>query len=914
MKKVLALSLILTLLLSTFSFALADPNKIGQELKQLGVIKGDSSGNLNTQNNITREEALVTLARMLGVENAAKSTVTAPSFNDVPVNEWSRPYIAYAEIKGWTNGIGKGKFGLGQKVTAQQYVTYMLRALGYGSTPYTQSMEKAKSLGLLSDLRMLVNDTELTRGDVFVIMYNTLNTKPSGKDIALVYQLGLKQLPKPEPKPDVQVAGIKSVDVDNLKQIIIHLTAPVKTAGTDNNYKLETDGKARLNSSSKYELSSDKMTITLTLSSAAEQQEKVNLTIKDILAKDVTLKDLQFLDMTIPKVVSAKVIGADAIKVTFSEPMKDGLLETSNYTVSDKDDDKLYVKSATATDNNTAVIVELYSDLQKDGTITAKNVEDYNGLTALAEKLDYKFSKDTDAPKIIGYSNSSMNKVTLAFDEEIEVLKGVSSFYHTNTSNTASKVVADGKKLTLTFDSGDELPGGIAYIYIESDAIRDLWNNKNSKIVHEIKIVVDKEKPTVSGGVKVLAQNKIKVAFNENIYKTSDYGVKLYKNGDREKVSVSTDIKDEELFLTFGKSLYGDYKLVLTGIKDASGNEISKLSINFDMDDETAPNPDKFKATAYDINKDIQKIIVDFNDEMKTSDILDKTNYMLKGLELSNSNVSIKALDNNRKVQISFPEKFFDLKASHLSDNNNNLLTIARMSDAKGNKMEEFSTTLDVKNGDDSTIAVKSVNLVEKNRVEFTAADQLAIITTEQFVVYKGGTKLDIASTSKSLNNDGNTVVSVKLAGDLSTNPSDDRLNYVILSEGELRSISKSLEPSQNKYGQKLNSQNGDVNDKCAPELAYIQFVDEATIHVVFTEDLDTAYLSRSGSNGFKVSGGKLNKATIHDTKDNIVVITGEDFTVSTDVYYSDSNDIADNKGNLVKSFDHTEKLLTKAP
>lgn len=910
MKKVLALSLVLTLLLSTFSFALADPNKIGQELKQLGVIKGDSSGNLNTQNNITREEALVTLARMLGVENAAKSTVTAPSFSDVPVSEWSRPYIAYAEIKGWTNGIGGGKFGLGQKVTAQQYVTYMLRALGYGSTPYAKSMTKAKELGLLDELRTVANGTELTRGDVFVIMYNTLNTKPSGKDVALVYQLGLKEMPK----PDVKVAGIKSVDVSGLKQIIIHLTAPVKTAGDENNYELETDGEALLNASSKYELSSDKMTITLTLSRAAEQQEKVNLTIEDILEKDVTLKDLQFLDMTIPKVVSAKVVGADAIKVTFSEPMKDGLLETSNYSINDIDGDKIYVKSATATDNNTAVIIELYSDLEKDGTVIAKNVEDYNGLTALAEELKYKFSKDTAAPKIVSYSNASMNKVTLVFDEEIEVVEGVSSFYHTNTSNTADKVVANGKELTLTFDSGDELPGGTAYIYIKSDAIRDLWDNYNDKIVQEIKVAVDKDEPAVSGGVKVLAQNKIKVTFNEDIYKTSGYSVKLYKGGDREKISVSTDISEDELVLTFSESLYGDYKLVLEGIKDASGNEIDQLSVNFDMDDETAPNPDKFKATAYDINEDIQKIIVNFNDEMKTADILDKTNYMLKGLELNDSDVTIKALDNNEKVQISFSEDFFNLKASHLSDSNNNLLTIARMSDANGNKMEEFSVTLDVQNGDDSTVAVKSVNLVAKDRVEFTAGDQLAIVTIEQFVIYKGGTKLDIASTSKSINDDGNTVVSIKLAADLSTDPASDRLNYVILSEAELHAINKNLDPSQNKYGQKLNSQNGDVTDKCAPELDYIQFVDEGTIHVVFTEDLDGGYLSRSGSNGFKVSGGTLNKATMHDTKDNIVVITGEDFTVNTDVYYSDSNDIADDNGNLIESFDHTAKLLTKAP
>ncbi len=192
MKRRLAILLALVMMISAFTVVSADTIDYGQKLKELGVIKGDQKGNLNADKNLTREEAIVTLTRMMGLADQAKKDGDEAPFTDVPTDNWARPYLGFAKKKGWTNGIGDGKFGLGDNVTTQEYVTFMLRALGYtGTDVYANAIEMGNEMHLLKNVQANMAADIIKRADVFTVMYNTLYTSPKGASQPLVYQLGL---------------------------------------------------------------------------------------------------------------------------------------------------------------------------------------------------------------------------------------------------------------------------------------------------------------------------------------------------------------------------------------------------------------------------------------------------------------------------------------------------------------------------------------------------------------------------------------------------------------------------------------------------------------------------------------------------------------------------------------------------
>ena len=78
----------------------------------------------------TRVESLVMLIRLLGEENAALGYKGARHpFSDVPA--WAEKYVSYAYSKKYTNGMSASRFGSTDYVKKEQYLTFVLRALGY---------------------------------------------------------------------------------------------------------------------------------------------------------------------------------------------------------------------------------------------------------------------------------------------------------------------------------------------------------------------------------------------------------------------------------------------------------------------------------------------------------------------------------------------------------------------------------------------------------------------------------------------------------------------------------------------------------------------------------------------------------------------------------------------------------------
>ena len=197
MNRKLSLLLVLLLVLGTVpgvSFT-ADATA-GENLKAMGLLKGDLSGNLNEQNELTRAEMMVVLSRMNKVEEEAMNYGVISTFIDSQ-SHWAANYISYGEREGWTMGTSATTFTPNGSVTFQQAATYMLRVLGYddnaGGFSYENSMEKAMEVGILEGIQGQ-GSYYILRGELFIAMENSLDLVGKGKKYKLGVELGVFEM------------------------------------------------------------------------------------------------------------------------------------------------------------------------------------------------------------------------------------------------------------------------------------------------------------------------------------------------------------------------------------------------------------------------------------------------------------------------------------------------------------------------------------------------------------------------------------------------------------------------------------------------------------------------------------------------------------------------------------------------
>ena len=135
-----------------------------------------------------REEAVTLLVRLLGKEHEALAGEWETPFTDV--SDWAKPYVGYAYANKLTSGTSVTTFGGDTPVAANQYITFVLRALGYSSgsdfdwkTPW----ELAHKLGLCEDGEYNENNNaKFKRANVVEVSFNALEVphKTTGECIA----------------------------------------------------------------------------------------------------------------------------------------------------------------------------------------------------------------------------------------------------------------------------------------------------------------------------------------------------------------------------------------------------------------------------------------------------------------------------------------------------------------------------------------------------------------------------------------------------------------------------------------------------------------------------------------------------------------------------------------------------------
>lgn len=184
MKRFLSLILALTLAVSLVPSAFAASDEAVQAanaLHTLGLFNGtgtDANGNpiYDLDRAPTREEAITMLIRLMGKEADAKRQDWLWNTPFTDVSNWAKPYIGYAYAYSLTSGTSETTFGGKQKVNATQYLTFVLRALGYEDGTdfqWDKAWKLSDEIGLTSG--QYTSDTSITRGDIAIISLKALS-------------------------------------------------------------------------------------------------------------------------------------------------------------------------------------------------------------------------------------------------------------------------------------------------------------------------------------------------------------------------------------------------------------------------------------------------------------------------------------------------------------------------------------------------------------------------------------------------------------------------------------------------------------------------------------------------------------------------------------------------------------------
>jgi hypothetical protein len=182
MKKVISLVLVVSMVLSSMSFAFAgtftdvtgDYTDAVEALTALDIIDGYGDGTFRPENSITRAELAKVLVEALGYGDLVVGAES--SFSDTATS-WADGYIAVAAGTGLVNGYGDGTFGPDKTVTYNEAFTMVVRALGYTDESLTGTWPtnyKVKAINLDLDDDLVMDGTEADRGGIAQIIFNAL--------------------------------------------------------------------------------------------------------------------------------------------------------------------------------------------------------------------------------------------------------------------------------------------------------------------------------------------------------------------------------------------------------------------------------------------------------------------------------------------------------------------------------------------------------------------------------------------------------------------------------------------------------------------------------------------------------------------------------------------------------------------
>ena len=172
-------------MLLVFSVSFGDIKESSADvLVKMGLLSGYPDGTLKLENNITRAEFCSLIIRMVGKNEAPLEN----RFRDVKESHWAYGVINRAAELGYLRGYEDGSFRPSNNITYAESCSILINLLGYknevtGVWPNNVT-EKAKELNLNKKVEELEASHIMTRGEVSVMLVNSMNVKFKGDENA----------------------------------------------------------------------------------------------------------------------------------------------------------------------------------------------------------------------------------------------------------------------------------------------------------------------------------------------------------------------------------------------------------------------------------------------------------------------------------------------------------------------------------------------------------------------------------------------------------------------------------------------------------------------------------------------------------------------------------------------------------
>lgn len=181
--KVIMFMLIISISIShTFAYAVTDDEYFaGNQLKQIGILKGYTDGTLKLEKSISRAEVATIMVRVRGYEDSTID-LEGRAFTDVATKNWAYLNIQNAYKLEIIQGYPDLSFKPLNNISYGEVVTIMVNTLGYkdkvgeGSWPENY-IQKAKELGVIPSNSNEDPKKIITRGEMSLIVWDTLLVK-----------------------------------------------------------------------------------------------------------------------------------------------------------------------------------------------------------------------------------------------------------------------------------------------------------------------------------------------------------------------------------------------------------------------------------------------------------------------------------------------------------------------------------------------------------------------------------------------------------------------------------------------------------------------------------------------------------------------------------------------------------------
>lgn len=213
-------------------------DRVIQQMRDLGIMEGDENGDIEPTATLSRAEFVTLIARIMDMEDIYADAEN-DLFVDVSQNYWAKSAILACAKAGYINGTEPGVFSPEDNISLEQALKIMVRVLGYEYMAQEKGGYPAGYLYTANRLELMDNITTaqtdpVTKGDAAHLFFNSLEvtlTEEVGYsgDSVLMTNLGNRTilgeymgLARAEATLDaIYGASVIDEEVDSQSQIIV---------------------------------------------------------------------------------------------------------------------------------------------------------------------------------------------------------------------------------------------------------------------------------------------------------------------------------------------------------------------------------------------------------------------------------------------------------------------------------------------------------------------------------------------------------------------------------------------------------------------------------------------------------------------------------------------------------------------